>query len=527
MSAAARTLLIADDSITIQKVVDLTFRDEGFSVTTVSNGTAAIEIIERIKPDIVLLDAQMPKPDGYEVCRRIKRDERLRHIPVLLLINSFEPYNEAEARRAGADDTLTKPFQSIRELVNKVSGMLSPARPSDEAEETKPIDAEESNRTREDSRPPEAISPPLATQAFEPETVAALPAKDDARHHHADEPMTEDAESLTRKPDTKEEAQVFAPTVAEDQADDDGMIQIAELSAPHSSTASSSSSAPTFRSNDDELEILEQPAESSPLDTASYFDAPLSPASVESDLDVSEVNTVHDASMGHDTYRRDDLLQLDVSTPESFSTHTSNDEAINTEYIAAEEPDTAMTPQDEPHDSSNDFSDKPQTDNFFDDNLFDDKHQAANEPVSKDDFPLALADDAPLDLGETQAAPSNNLDDSILDFGDAPAVVPAKEQYAPAMMDRESFEFTDDVEVTNVEAMDVEETAPATFETSDAIAPLSTLNALPPEVIEHIARQVVAHLSESVLREVAWEVVPQLAERLIKQRLDEDAKPGE
>lgn len=532
MSAAARTLLVADDSVTIQKVVDLTFRDEGFAVTTVSNGTAAIEIIERTKPDIVLLDAQMPKPDGYEVCRRIKRDEKLRHIPVLLLINSFEPYNEAEARRAGANDTLTKPFQSIRELVNKVSGLLSSARPSDEAAETESTHAADEHRTREDSRATEAAAPPLAAQGFEPESIAASADKDDRRQHHADEtpPITDDAILSTRSRDMQEEAQIFTTTAAEEQADDDEMIQVAELSAPHSSTVPSSSSAPTFRSNDDEFKMLEPPTEeTSPLDEPLNFDAPLSPAPSES----NEADTVHDTSTVHDTYSDDDLLHLDISIPANYMNRLSNDEAVNLEYTAAErESDTAMTPQDEPYHSSNDLSDKPQVDNPFGDNLFDDEPQAANKAASEDDFPLALADDAPLELGEIQAAPLNNFDDSILDFGDAAAVVPTNtnEQYAPAMIDREGFEFADDVEVTNIEAADeamkVEETVPDTHGTI-GVRPAFSLNALPPEVIENIARQVVAHLSENVLREVAWEVVPQLAERLIKQRLDEDAKSGE
>src|SRR5687767_3663478 len=66
----------------------------------------------------------MPGRSGYEVCEHIKRNERFRHIPVMLLVGSFEPFDEAEARRVGADDVLTKPFQSIRQLVNRVGTLL-------------------------------------------------------------------------------------------------------------------------------------------------------------------------------------------------------------------------------------------------------------------------------------------------------------------------------------------------------------------------------------------------------------------
>ena len=120
-----RKLLLADDSATIQKVVDLTFSDEGLEVITVSDGQQALEKLEEVMPDIVLADVFMPGLNGYQVCEHIKRTERFRHIPVMLLVGSFEPFDEAEARRVGADDYLTKPFQSIRTLIAKVGNLLS------------------------------------------------------------------------------------------------------------------------------------------------------------------------------------------------------------------------------------------------------------------------------------------------------------------------------------------------------------------------------------------------------------------
>jgi CheY-like chemotaxis protein len=129
---AGRKLLLADDSITIQKVVDLTFADEGVNVISVGNGRDAIERLEEIAPDVVLADVFMPEISGYEVCEYIKHNEKLKHIPVMLLVGSFEPFDEAEARRVGADDILTKPFQSIRKLIDKV-GVLMTGGPAQEA----------------------------------------------------------------------------------------------------------------------------------------------------------------------------------------------------------------------------------------------------------------------------------------------------------------------------------------------------------------------------------------------------------
>lgn len=122
---AGRKLLLADDSITIQKVVALTFADEGVEVVSVSNGRDAIDRLAEFLPDVVLADAVMPQMNGYELCEYIKHDERLKHIPVMLLVGSFEPFDETEARRVGADDTLTKPFQSIRRLIEKVGTLLA------------------------------------------------------------------------------------------------------------------------------------------------------------------------------------------------------------------------------------------------------------------------------------------------------------------------------------------------------------------------------------------------------------------
>jgi len=100
-------------------------------VLCVSNGREAIKALTEFSPDVVLADVFMPEMNGYEVCEYIKQHDKFKHIPVMLLVGSFEPFDEEEARRVGANDTLTKPFQSIRRLIEKV-GLLSSNRPSEE-----------------------------------------------------------------------------------------------------------------------------------------------------------------------------------------------------------------------------------------------------------------------------------------------------------------------------------------------------------------------------------------------------------
>ena len=137
MVTGRRKLLLADDSVAIQKVVQLTFADEGVEVAVAGSGDEALRKLEEYHPDVVLADISMPGLNGYEVCKWIRRDERFRQLPVLLLVGIFEPFDAKEAREAGADDVLTKPFQSIREMVSKVSAYFTgrPSRGSDEAEE--------------------------------------------------------------------------------------------------------------------------------------------------------------------------------------------------------------------------------------------------------------------------------------------------------------------------------------------------------------------------------------------------------
>lgn len=120
-----RKLLLADDSETVQKVVNLTFELEGIEVVTFGDGDSAMEQFSAVAPDVVLADVNMPGLSGYDICQNIKGNEATKDTPVILLVGSFEPFDEEKAMQVGADDYLTKPFQSIRQLVSKVNELLS------------------------------------------------------------------------------------------------------------------------------------------------------------------------------------------------------------------------------------------------------------------------------------------------------------------------------------------------------------------------------------------------------------------
>jgi CheY-like chemotaxis protein len=116
-------LLLADDSLTIQKVVALTFAAEDVAIEAVTDGNQAIEKARATLPDIVLADVFMPECNGYEVCAAIKSDSKLAGIPVVLLVGTFEPFDEVEASRVNCDAYLTKPFDTS-ELIQIVHSLV-------------------------------------------------------------------------------------------------------------------------------------------------------------------------------------------------------------------------------------------------------------------------------------------------------------------------------------------------------------------------------------------------------------------
>jgi CheY-like chemotaxis protein len=115
-------LLVADDSVTMQKVVRLAFSEDDVQIESAFSGDAAMDSVRTFKPDIVLADVVMPGLNGYELCERIKKDPEFAQTPVILLVGTFEPFDEAEAYRVKSEGHLTKPFDTS-ELIQKVHSL--------------------------------------------------------------------------------------------------------------------------------------------------------------------------------------------------------------------------------------------------------------------------------------------------------------------------------------------------------------------------------------------------------------------
>jgi CheY-like chemotaxis protein len=122
----AKKILLADDSLTIQKVVELTFSDSEYDLLCVPNGQRALEKVGEEAPDLILADVVMPEKNGYEVCEAIKANPATARIPVILLSGTFEPFDRDRAERLGCDAIVSKPFDS-QQLLRQVEALLSRA----------------------------------------------------------------------------------------------------------------------------------------------------------------------------------------------------------------------------------------------------------------------------------------------------------------------------------------------------------------------------------------------------------------
>lgn len=164
----SRKILLADDSLTIQKVVELTFMEGEFEVHAVSNGDDALTQLAETSPDVVIADVHMPGADGYQICRVTKESHP--SVPVLLLVGTFEPFEESSAAACGADAHLKKPFDS-QELLHLVEDLLA-----QRAEEVEPLD-EKARESGFDAEMPEETS--FADTLSEPDLVVDVQSPDD------------------------------------------------------------------------------------------------------------------------------------------------------------------------------------------------------------------------------------------------------------------------------------------------------------------------------------------------------------
>jgi CheY-like chemotaxis protein len=169
-----QTILLADDSPTIQRLVNQTFVDTRFDVVTVNNGDAAVRKFDEIEPDVVLADIYMPGKNGFEVCAHVREHATLSDTPVILLVGAFDAFDEATATRAGAAAHITKPFEprALVELVTSTAPQTARVRKSSSKDQ--PAKIEEAAKP-ESVQSVEPVSTPIVPEPAEPEKAPEPP----------------------------------------------------------------------------------------------------------------------------------------------------------------------------------------------------------------------------------------------------------------------------------------------------------------------------------------------------------------
>lgn len=165
-----KSVLVADDSITMRKAIGMVFSTEDFSVTMVDNGVDAINKARELRPDLVIADCVMPGKTGYEVAHAIRSDPSTSHTPVMLLAGTFEAFDENRARASGASAHIVKPFDS-QSFMDRVRALVGMAPGSGPITTVSPVSTGAAPMNR-----PAAASPPTGIpMGTQPGTMARPP----------------------------------------------------------------------------------------------------------------------------------------------------------------------------------------------------------------------------------------------------------------------------------------------------------------------------------------------------------------
>ena len=166
-----KTILLADDSPTIQRLVTQTFADGNFDIVSVSNGDAAIKKFEELHPSLVIADIYMPGKNGYEVCAYVKHHASRSKTPVVLLVGAFEAYEEETGKQAGASASITKPFEP-HALVELVTSLMTA--PEEEAAPDESADLMGLESLFHEEEPAESAAPANPSPAMSEEDIERI-----------------------------------------------------------------------------------------------------------------------------------------------------------------------------------------------------------------------------------------------------------------------------------------------------------------------------------------------------------------
>lgn len=526
-----KKILLADDSVTIQKVVELTFSEGDYSVTSVSNGKLAIEKLMKDRPDIVIADIIMPEMSGYDVAEYIKKDPQFSAIPVILLTGTFEPFDEERAKKTGAEAYVTKPFDS-KMLVEKVESLLAQKVKVESVEKIPPATIFQS---RQEYEIPGVVS-----------------------EQYIEKMKTENEQQFPKVEELQKESKEISSSIAADFIPSDESLPV-ETETPAEATAISGEPLPP--SDFDGFDVLTEP----PLPTFGEMESsqePIKQPAATEEVEVSE-----------------------HLVPEEATSESPSKEEIKEEIVT----ESVIEPQPNLEISENAYEGPPSVpvvpsfdegvveipssgiQETFEENLPEEgKKEFAKEegltetPVSEGSPSFGYQEQENVVEIEGDKEPSffesvqpfeppvtQETSEIVTDLSEQVMMV-AEEQQKLEETKQEVFEEEHSAEETSHEVVEAigesdlesksteefekvkEESFEEKEEKEENVAEQEMLPSvepakieITPEMIESAVRKVVEELAPSIIKDIAWEVIPELANTIIKKRIEELEKEAE
>ena len=116
-------ILVVDDDIHATTLFDTILSSKGFEAIIVNDSSTAVQVVNSTNPDLVILDLMMPEPNGFEVCRMLRADQRLSNMPIVIFTAMGDKESKDAAFEAGADEFLTKPFR-VEDLMQRIRALI-------------------------------------------------------------------------------------------------------------------------------------------------------------------------------------------------------------------------------------------------------------------------------------------------------------------------------------------------------------------------------------------------------------------
>jgi CheY-like chemotaxis protein len=505
----AKTLLLADDSVTIQKVVGITFASEDIELVAVDNGDDALASARSVQPDLVLADVSMPGLNGYELCEAIKNDPVLQHTPVILLTGTFDALDSDLTRKAGADAQIAKPFeaQALVDLVHSLlekpgeAGAQDSNEPPAASESPAPLETDFSFADMDFSSEADSVSTRVESPAAAPVVADPLPAPPELQESADGDKFDY---SKTTVMDPAQVAALSAAPVAEPAIDDELQFNAASdpLGIPEEPLAMDGAVAAPL-----EVEPLPEaaPLEVEPLPEAAPLEAePLPEAAPLEAEPLPEAAPLEAEPLPEATpLEAEPLPEAAPLEAEPLPEATP---------LEAEPLPEAAPLEVEPLPEAAPLEVEPLP-------------EAA--PLEAEPLPEATPLEAEplLELASHEPALDANRDE-------APDLNYAEAEFAPD--DPPSQVFGDPLapgEETTPELSSAPELATPTLEAAapvgiDRLQVRDTIEAVAWEALEPLSKGLVAEVLRKV-EEIVWEVVPQLAERLVREEMKRLTDPDD